>query len=133
VSVTTAEENGGLPGAGLRGDHSRPGTRTAIPLVRAIEGRLRSRLTVMPSRSLVIFVSITMRSRLSRKSSRGDLPPTDGEPSSDFLRYAEHPDSDVLVCFIFDPERRINNPRGLEDDLEAASSERLRVVAVVAQ
>lgn len=35
----------------------------------------------------------------------------------DAARYAEHPDCDILVCFVHDPDRRISNPRGLEDDL----------------
>ncbi|MGK7894261.1 MAG: hypothetical protein AB4372_11710 [Xenococcus sp. (in: cyanobacteria)] len=36
----------------------------------------------------------------------------------DIQRYQSHPDCQTLVCFVYDPEGRINNPRGLEADLE---------------
>jgi REase_DpnII-MboI len=36
---------------------------------------------------------------------------------ADIHRYRTHPDCDILLCFVYDPEARINNPRGLEDDL----------------
>jgi len=35
----------------------------------------------------------------------------------DIARYKAHPDCDHLVCFIYDPEEKIGNPRGLEADL----------------
>jgi hypothetical protein len=36
---------------------------------------------------------------------------------ADIHRYRTHPNCDILLCFVYDPEARINNPRGLEDDL----------------
>lgn len=36
----------------------------------------------------------------------------------DRARYERHPDCDLLVCFIYDPEGRVGNPTGLERDLE---------------
>ena len=36
----------------------------------------------------------------------------------DIHRYQSHPDCKTLVCFVYDPEGRINNPRGLEADLK---------------
>lgn len=45
----------------------------------------------------------------------------------DVARYKWHPDCDRLVCFVYDPEGLIGNPRGLEDDLETNSSEELLV------
>jgi len=36
----------------------------------------------------------------------------------DIARYQAHPDCTSLVCFIYDPEERIDNPIGLEQDLE---------------
>lgn len=36
----------------------------------------------------------------------------------DMARYKSHPDCETLVCFIYDPEERIKNPIGLENDLE---------------
>lgn len=35
----------------------------------------------------------------------------------DIARYSTHPDCDVLVCFVYDPDGRISNPRGIENDL----------------
>ena len=35
----------------------------------------------------------------------------------DIDRYKEHQDCGTLICFIFDPERRLANPAELEDDL----------------
>lgn len=38
----------------------------------------------------------------------------------DILRYQEHPDCKMLVCFVYDPEGLIANPRGVEHDLAKA-------------
>jgi hypothetical protein len=35
----------------------------------------------------------------------------------DVARYERHPDCKALVCFVYDPEGLIANPRGVEDDL----------------
>ena len=35
----------------------------------------------------------------------------------DIARYKSHPDCQNLICFVYDPERRIKNPRGIENDL----------------
>lgn len=35
----------------------------------------------------------------------------------DIQRYRTHPNCKTLVCFVYDPDKRIVNPRGLEDDL----------------
>ncbi len=35
----------------------------------------------------------------------------------DIERYKKHSDCDYLICFVYDPEGRIGNPRGLEKDL----------------
>jgi hypothetical protein len=45
----------------------------------------------------------------------------------DIAKYRGHPNCRILVCFVYDPEGRLNNPRGLESDLERASSENLKV------
>ncbi len=36
----------------------------------------------------------------------------------DRARYEKHPNCQILVCFVYDPEGRIGNPVGLERDLE---------------
>jgi DpnII restriction endonuclease len=50
----------------------------------------------------------------------------------DAARYKEHPGCKTLVCFVYDPERVIKNPRGVENDLRKISDSRLQVVAVIA-
>ena len=40
------------------------------------------------------------------------------ELTLDTQKYQVNPDCKTLVCFVYDPEERINNPRGLENDLE---------------
>jgi len=58
------------------------------------------------------------------KKTRKDL--TDKEIGDqliiDIKRYAEHPDCKNLLCFVYDPEGRIGNPTGLEDDLSRSEN-----------
>jgi hypothetical protein len=49
----------------------------------------------------------------------------------DIAKYEQHPDCKTLVCFVYDPDGRLANPVGLRSDLEAKSTEKLKVVAVV--
>ena len=37
----------------------------------------------------------------------------------DIRKYQSHPDCLTLVCFVYDPEGRIANPRGIENDLSS--------------
>jgi hypothetical protein len=48
----------------------------------------------------------------------------------DMARYKAHPACKTLVCFIYDPEGRIGNPTGLENDL-SGERDGLKVVAIV--
>ena len=41
----------------------------------------------------------------------------------DIGRYQEHPHCSELYCFVYDPEARIGNPRGLEKDLSKTINE----------
>ena len=45
----------------------------------------------------------------------------------DVQHYKAHPDCKRLICFVYDPENRIKNPRGLESDLTTLSSEEMSV------
>lgn len=49
----------------------------------------------------------------------------------DIKRYQTHPDCQTLVCFVYDPEGRITNPRGIENDLNG-HHDRLEVKAIIA-
>lgn len=67
------------------------------------------------------------------KKSRAAMNPKDiGEQLIvDRARYAGHPDCKTLVCFVYDPDGRIGNPRGIERDLESHTGT-LRVRVIVA-
>jgi len=41
----------------------------------------------------------------------------------DIARYQTHPGCDALVCFVYDPDGRICNPRGIENDLRREEGE----------
>lgn len=45
----------------------------------------------------------------------------------DSQHYKAHPDCKRLICFVYDPENRIRNPRGLEGDLNSLSTDNLIV------
>ena len=49
----------------------------------------------------------------------------------DIARYQAHQDCKSLVCFVFDPEGRIPNPIGLENDLKQ-SGDGFQVSVIVA-
>lgn len=36
---------------------------------------------------------------------------------ADSMRYQAHPDCKILICFVYDPEGIIGNPKGIENDL----------------
>lgn len=48
----------------------------------------------------------------------------------DIARYQAHPDCDSLICFVYDPDGRISNPRGIENDLRRSESD-LRVEVLI--
>jgi hypothetical protein len=41
----------------------------------------------------------------------------------DIAKYKTHPDCTKLICFVYDPERWITNPRGIEHDLNSEDGE----------
>ena len=45
----------------------------------------------------------------------------------DIARYSEHPDCKTLLCFVYDPEGLVGNPRGLENDLNRDEKIKVRV------
>ncbi len=48
----------------------------------------------------------------------------------DSQRYSTHPDCTTLFCFVYDPEGRIGNPRGLEAELTSVSDQHTIEVVV---
>ncbi len=49
----------------------------------------------------------------------------------DIQRYQVHPNCKKLVCFVYDPEGWVSNPRGLENDLNQEESDFLVKVIIV--
>lgn len=45
----------------------------------------------------------------------------------DIAHYKSHPDCKQLICFVYDPDNFVSNPRGLEDDLNRLSSDEMLV------
>jgi hypothetical protein len=41
----------------------------------------------------------------------------------DIARYRKHPTCKQLICFVYDPEGRITNPRGIESDLSRTEND----------
>lgn len=49
----------------------------------------------------------------------------------DIAKYKVHPDCKTLVCFVYDPEARIGNPKGIETDLNQLSTNELDVFVMI--
>jgi len=45
----------------------------------------------------------------------------------DIAKYKGHPDCKLLYCFVYDPDGYINNPRGIENDLNNDSDANMKV------
>lgn len=48
----------------------------------------------------------------------------------DIERYTAHPDCETLICFVYDPDGRVSNPAGIENDL-TKNVENLRVITII--
>ena len=44
----------------------------------------------------------------------------------DIAKYKEYPNIRTLICFIYDPEKWIENPEGLKHDLEKKVDKRIK-------
>lgn len=49
----------------------------------------------------------------------------------DISTYTSHPDCEKLYCFVYDPEGRVSNPKGLINDLEQKTTEDLLVKVII--
>ena len=45
----------------------------------------------------------------------------------DIEKYKKHPDCDTLLCFVYDPQGLIGNPRGIENDLKKKERPKVEV------
>lgn len=55
-----------------------------------------------------------------------------GELLIDMARYRSHPDCDMLVFFVYDPEYHVKNPKGIATDIESENPQG-RVKVIIAQ
>jgi hypothetical protein len=81
---------------------------------------------LLPDEKFVVEVKKT-RGRLTDREIGNQL-------AEDVTRYSDpgaNRGANMLVCFIYDRDRLLANPRGMERDLESASNERLKVIGVV--
>ncbi len=80
---------------------------------------------LLKAQRIVVEVKMT-REKLADKEIGDQL-------SLDIARYRAHPDCNVLICFVYDPARRIQNATGLRNDLELLSSDDLAVMVQICQ
>ena len=64
---------------------------------------------VLPEEKIVIEIKKTRKSLKDKKLGE--------ELLIDIARYQKHPDCNTLICFVYDPDGFIKNPKGLENDL----------------
>lgn len=53
------------------------------------------------------------------------------ELHSDFLRYEENRDCNVLICFIYDPDFKLKNASALDRDIQSWSTDKIEVMNVI--
>lgn len=81
--------------------------------------------------SRIDFILKAHRVALEVKKTRAGLGAAEvgSQLLEDIGRYRVHPDCGLLLCFVYDPDRLIQNPRGLERDLtETIGNLRVRVL-----
>jgi len=74
-----------------------------------------------------ILVEIKKTSKNAREKEIGE------QLLVDIAKYKEYPNIRTLICFIYDPEKWIENPKGLKHDLEKKSTKELNVEVVICQ
>ncbi len=82
-----------------------------------------SRMDFLLKSEQIVVEAKMIRSGLGDKELGGQL-------LIDIGRYQTHPDCKTLICFIYDPDRLLRNPEGLERDLTKKQNE-MSVVAIV--
>jgi len=70
-----------------------------------------SRMDFLLKREKIVLETKKTRDSLSRDSQVGD------QLIIDIERYAQDPNCQTLICFVYDPDSLLDNPKGLEQDL----------------
>jgi hypothetical protein len=83
-----------------------------------------ARMDFLLKREEIVVEAKKTRDTLKRDSQIGD------QLIIDIERYAQYPDCRMLVCFVYDPDMLLDNPKGLEQDL-SGPRENIEVIVVV--
>lgn len=83
-----------------------------------------SRMDFLLKREQIVIETKKTRAGLDAKKLRDEL-------LLDIGYYRTHQNCRILICFVYDPESKIMNPRGIEDDLASLSTETLQVIPII--
>ena len=78
---------------------------------------------VLPEVGVVVETKMTRSSMSAQKLGE--------ELLIDAGRYPTHPDCDAILAYVYDPDRRLNNPRGIERDLTMRTAAGLSFLCVI--
>lgn len=78
---------------------------------------------LLPQENIVIEIKKT-RKGLEAKEIGNQL-------SIDVIRYRSHPNCKNLIFFVYDPEGKIGNPKGLENDLNNLSDDNINIITLI--
>ena len=84
-----------------------------LDLCEVIKNNNSSQKTILKQEKILIEIKKT-RAGLTNKKLGDEL-------IIDINKYQAHPDCKALTFFVYDPEGRINNPKGFKEDLEIRS------------
>jgi hypothetical protein len=79
------------------------------------------------------FLLPEIEAALETKMTRPNLKDTQlrNELIIDIATYKEHSKCHTLFCLVYDPDKRIRNPRGVENDLNRQSDDRMAVCVMI--
>lgn len=78
---------------------------------------------ILPTAGIVVETKMTRKGLTDR--------PLGQELIIDWARYAKHPDCQAIVALVYDPERRLSNPAGLENDLSHDDENPIKRVVII--
>lgn len=78
---------------------------------------------VLPEARIAVETKMTRQSLTARRLGE--------ELRVDAGRYPRHPDCDAIIALVYDPDRLITNPRGVEADLTSQASDGTHMICVI--
>ena len=86
-------------------------------------GANRTRMDFLLKRERIVIETKMTRDGLGQRKIVEEL-------TIDKAHYRGHPDCESLVCFVYDPENRVDNPAALETDIAGTEAELITTVVV---